>query len=723
MANWKMPTYSEAEVLAKVAPPNISETKAASQWKMPTYGEKPKEGREKYDPSLGGSTLQVLNPVGENFDTGIPIGERTTQVLTGAGKRFNELGLRAKQVAGSKAAQAEIDEAAKRDQALMEKTPAMLGYALPDVLASIGLPAAMSANGARALNTVRGAMLQGGVQGALTPTTSDEQYGTAINAGTGMLGGAAGQVIGQGASRLGAKILHALPDVIPDKLHTLAARNGVTLPKAKWANPEERRLYELAQSKKVPTTIGDIDPTSEWANVEDANRVFWTGRSKDMQKQQDATRRVLTDTLDNISSGDPGTDGVRITKGVKDKLAEVKQEASDKFKLVSDIAGRSPNLTPIKPTTTHLAAQSALGDYPQLFDEFKANAQVRKLLGLAEDTGQQPGLIIDPKTMNPFKYDQELNFSDAQWLRKRLGAWYDKLSTQHANGTLPAGMDGESVKHAASIFAAFNRDLDEWGKQPGNTALNDAWKEARNYFKDNVIPFRDPQALKSKSPLIKQIVNDNVDTATVIDKALPRRETSISADIMEHTTPEGKRAMQSALAHKIIDPSISPDIQGLNNASLIHKVADQEHAAGAVFSPRQQQAIDDAADIAKLTRRSSEAGTTTPRTGARLLPFMAGSTIAGAAPAAYFGLGMLGDSIDPQTRAALALTAAPLGVLSLMKGANNYARSSLGKNLHFADPLMRGGLGKLQQIIESGVRGAGEPVVNEYLHYPLGHRE
>ena len=720
MAAWKIPTYSDDTPEAPNTQPLAPRT--ASQWKIPTYEDKPEE--KKVSPADGGSTLQVLNPFGENFDTGINIGEGTTQFLAGAGKRFADIGRRAKQIAGVKGAQEAIDEAAKLDQALMEKTPAMFGYAMPDILVSMALPFAMSARGVAALNTIRGAMLQGGAQGALLePVTSDEKHGTLNNIGVGMLGGGLGQLVGQGISKLGAKAIHAAPAMIPDKLRQIATSKGIALPQPTWSSGEERRLYDLARAKGVPTTIGDIDPTSAWANVEDANRVFWSGRSGDMQKQQDATRKVLTELRDSISSGSPGSDGAMIVKGVSDKLAEAKRIAGDKFKAVEGIAGRSPNLTPVKPNNTYLAAKAAEADYPAIFDEFKSQPVIRKLLGLAEDTGPQPGMIINPKDMKPFKYDQELNFSDAQWLRKRLGAWYDKLHGQLESNSLPAGVDGEAVKHAAAIFSAFNKDLDQWGNQPGNKALNDAWKDARGYFKDNVLPFRDPQKLASKSKLIRDMTTDNVDTATVVDKALPRRETSISGDIMAHSTPEGQRAMRSALVHKIVDPAINPDIQGLNNASLIHRAADQEHAVNSVFTPRQVQALDDAADIAKLTRRSSEAGTTTPRTGARLLPFMAGSTIAGTAPAAYFGLGMAGDSLDPSTRAALAIGAAPLAVLGIMKGSNNYARSALGKNLHFADPVLKGKLGGLQQLIERGVRGAGEPLLDEYTTMSLGHRE
>lgn len=682
------------------------------------------EAAKKPEPFEEGSTLEVTVPLpGEwpTVDTGLPIGKGTAQFLAGAGKRFSDVQKRAKQVLNKITAgalypgiQEVIDASPALDKALMETTPAMFGYGAPDALLSMGI-------GAFA-NTLRGAGVMGGLQGAAIPVTSNEKNGTLLNTGIGVVGGGIGHGLGTGLTRLTGKVAHALPELIPDRARALAAKLGMELPETKWTDAEKRRLYLLAKSKGVPISIGDLDPTSEWAQAENSMRPFWSGRSASMQKQQDATRRVLTDLRDGLATVPEGTENAAIEKGVKDRLAEVKTKAGNKFQLVADIAGRSPNLSPIRPTYTEMATKSALADYPSLFDEFKNNGQISKLLGLQEDTGPQAGLIINPKNMQPFKYPQQLGFDDAQFLRKRLGAWYDKLNSQLKSGTLPQGIDGEAVKHAASIFSAFNKDLDAWGSQPGNKALNDAWKDARSYYKDNVLSFRDPSLLDSKSKLVQNIVNDNVDVDTLATKALPLRETSVAGDIMSHSTPAGQAGMKSALIRKLVDPSISDDIQGLGNVSLLRNVRKGEHVGKDVFTPAELQAIQDARDIADLTRRSAEAGTTPPATGARTLPFMAGSAALGTAGTAYMALGMLGDSIDPATRILLSTVAAPVGVLGAMKGANKYTNSAFGQNLHFADPEFKGALGLIQEAARRGIRGSGEPLIDLYVNEQLGHR-
>ena len=674
------------------------------------------------EPMSGKNTLQVTVPLPGNwptYDTGLPIGESTARGLAGAGKRFVDLQNRSKQAMNSLADgwfpgnQREIDEAVTRDAPLMATTAGMVGNMAPDAIASALFP----------VKAVAESGLLGMAQGASQPVTSADTNGTAVNTVLGGLGGAGGHMVMNGASNLAGKALHALPEAIPAAVRRVGDKVGIDLPVASWGDPEKRRLYELAKANKVPITIGDLDPTSGWAGVENANRNFWSGRSGDMQKQQDAMRGVLGNLEDSLTSGVPGSEGARISEGIKAGYNAARKTSSDKFNLVSDIAGRSPGLTPIKPTQTKVATDAAIADYPELFDEFKSSPTISKMMGLAEDTGPQAGLILNPKTNKPFQYPQELGFDDAQFLRKRLGAWYDKLNTQHKNGTLPAGLDGEAVKHAASIFSAFNKDLDAWGSQPGNAVLNNAWKDARGFFKENVLPYRDPSKLASKSTLVRNIVNGNVDTDAIANKALPTQNSSIAGDIMELANADGKAAMKSALARKLIDPSVSPDLQGLGNASLLRNTTKQANASGKVFTPAELQQIEDARDLASLTRRSAEAGTTPPATGARTLPFMASSAMAGTAGTAYMGLGMLGDSLDPAARIALAGIAAPAGALSIMKGLNRYAGSGLGQNIHFADPKLRGALGLAQEYAKRAGRGLGEPLVNEYTTGALGHRE
>ena len=65
---------------------------------------------------------------------------------------------------------------------------------------------------------------------------------------------------------------------------------------------------------------------------------------------------------------------------------------------------------------------------------------------------------------------------------------------------------------------------------------------------------------------------------------------------------------------------------------------------------------------------------------------------------------------------------APVGVLGTMNALNKYTGSALGKNLHFADPELKGALGIIQEAARRASRGAAEPLADSYVHDSLGHR-
>jgi hypothetical protein len=685
--------------------------------KRPTM-EDPDENPKKERPFEGGSTLKVASYNKEkgfhDYDTGIPIGEGTAQFLAGAGKRFSDVGDRVRQLTGQEGAQEDIDFARVRDQDLMEQTPAMLGYMIPDVVATAPLSgmAALKVPFRKApvnvnLSGYKSTAGIGAAQGSATPTTSEEGLGVeAANVGLGSVAAMGGKFVGDRIGNTVGKSVNAF--------------------KGNWKNPEHRRLYDLAKENDVPVTIGDIDPTSGWRRTEDMLQSAPSGRRADMQRQQDAMRGVVDDLRGQFATPNPGAEGATISEGVKNEYLNAKTAAGTKFKTVGNMAKSDPNVTKIKPMETYQAAQDAEAAYPKLFGEFQHDPFMRKVLGLDRDTGPQPGLIINPKNMQPFKYDQELSFEDAQFLRKRLGAWWEKLNTGHRNGTLPEGLDAMSVNHAGKIFGAFDRDLDTWGTAPQNSAINDAWKDARGFFNDNVMPYRDPGRLASKTPLVKKMAlldedRRGVDPATVVDKIFPSRETSIAGDIADMTSPEGKLAMKSALINKMTDDAVSPDIDGLGNSVLLKHTTKHGHSGEAVFDAAEQARIQQVRDLAKMTGRSGDIG----GNGMGVIPYLMGGS-AGAGALGYYGPRLMdkdGESLTMAERTLLTLGVAPLAAILAARGARGYSSSNIGKGMHFLNPDMEGALGKMQKFGSNIPRGAAQPTEDEYVRYPLGHRQ
>lgn len=172
-----------------------------------------------YDPSAGGSTLQIYNPFGSNLDTHIPISESVNRFLAGAGKAYTDMGLGARQVAariedslspqqsglsdliaGQKPTRVQaLQQEAAEKRAMDARLAATSGGKVGNLVGNVALAAPTAF--IPGVNTYTGAALVGAGLGALTPTTS-----TAEGVGNTAFGAGAGLVGQYGANRLGSLI-------------------------------------------------------------------------------------------------------------------------------------------------------------------------------------------------------------------------------------------------------------------------------------------------------------------------------------------------------------------------------------------------------------------------------------------------------------------------------------------------------------------------------------
>lgn len=174
---------SKADLVAKLQRNGMA---VPSEWLAATPTPKPQIPQA--DPSEGGSTIQVYNPFGKNFDTGLKVGQATTRVLAGIGSGLDDLKTGVGQRLGF-IDQASVDEKKRLDAPLKATTAGSVGNVIGKV--AVGLPAAFVPGA----NTLVGAGLIGGAQGVLEPTASDESV--AKNALIGASAGAGGVVLGR----------------------------------------------------------------------------------------------------------------------------------------------------------------------------------------------------------------------------------------------------------------------------------------------------------------------------------------------------------------------------------------------------------------------------------------------------------------------------------------------------------------------------------------------
>lgn len=693
MSKFREPTLEEIKNPGSLRP-NSPIRAAATQWREPVITPPPK----KEIPFEGGHELEIPHPLGS---TKLNLSGPEVRFFAGAGARMNDVKDRVQQILDMEGTQKRIDERRIMDAPLLETTAGSLGHIAPDVAALA------FANGPRAMSTL-GSMGIGAAQGASQPLTSFERANNAglVNAGVGAFGGGLGKVVGDTLANTVGKAVHGLR------------------PNPVWKDPEQRRLYELAQKNGIKTTIGDIDPFSAWHSAENLLENLPSGRKQFLLKQQDQMQRNIH-SLRQRHGADQGDDvGQRIATGLEKEHAVRKGIASDLFNEVDEIAANTPNLAKVKPDNTHTAAKQILDEYPDLFTEFQNNPFMRKVLGIERDTGPQSGLIVNPRTNQPFKYDQELEFKDAQYLRKRLGAWYADLNKKFERGTLNnAGND--AVAKSAQLLKAVDDDLEAWANQGGAPLdLKEKWDFARQFFKNEVMPYRDPAMLASKNPVVRNIVNDKADTAAIPDKVLPTRETSVSSDVMDLSTEEGREAMRAALIAKLTDESVQHQPRGFDTSSIVRNTEDFANTSKAVLTPTQTREVADLSDLSGLTSRANNILRGDASYGERLPAYlMGGSAMLGLPSLAYMGASAFGpEDLTAGEKFGLALTLGPLAALAGSRAANKYTGSRFGKNFHFVDPKLEGVQEYLQRFGAAGVRGTGAPVANEFERHSLGWR-
>lgn len=236
------------------------------------------------DPSEGGGTLQVLNPFGDNFDTGIKIGQGLNRGLAGAGKAFADTGRGISQMLGG-TSEAEVQEARDRDRPLMNTLAGKIGNFGGNV--SIALPA-LAIPGAA---TIPGAAAIGATQGFIQPSVSGNE--TLANTAIGGAAGVGGVLAARAVSGLyqGAKAL-AEP-------FTQAGRQriaGRTL--ERFAEDPAR----IAATTAAPTATGAVPTLAEQTGDAGLARLQDSLRSLDPQIEGQIAGRLAENNAARVGS-------------------------------------------------------------------------------------------------------------------------------------------------------------------------------------------------------------------------------------------------------------------------------------------------------------------------------------------------------------------------------------------------------------------------------------
>lgn len=278
------------------------------------------------DPSEGGSTIQVYNPFGKNFDTGLKIGQATTRTLAGIGSGLDDLKTGVGQRLGL-IDQSAVDEKKRLDAPLKATTAGTVGNVIGKV--AVGLPAAFVPGA----NTLTGAGLIGGAQGVFEPTASDESV--AKNALLGAGAGVGGVVLGRvlragyqgvkgliepfteaGQNRIAGRVLERFAEN-PD-----AVRNATSAATETGARP---LLAEAARDRGVATLQRALESDPQIAAMvaqraadNNAARVATIGTIAG-----DPAKRAAAEAARKAASGDMYQAATNATYTVDEKLGDL----------------------------------------------------------------------------------------------------------------------------------------------------------------------------------------------------------------------------------------------------------------------------------------------------------------------------------------------------------------------------------------------------------------
>ena len=651
-------------------------------------------------PFDGGTELEIPYP-GRSPIKATVTGPQA-RFLAGAGKRLTDVGRRARQLLGSEAAQREIDEAAQLDAPLMATTAGQLGAMLPDVLAGMqprNIPA-----------TARSALGFGMASGAATPLTTEERQGNAafLNPVAAGLGAAGAQKVLGGMASVMGKTANIAPNLMARGTNAALRTSGrgtkLPVPEVPFASPEAKVAYDLAQAQGVRTSIGDIEPHSAFRTLEDSLEGILPMRRNYMFQQQDDLKDMLQRTQAGITKpvldaqGNEVPNTYAMAQGVKDAYAQAKAAARAKFGDVEKLAGSS-GVQPIIPAQTYHEASRLMAERPEFFKELQDNGLWKKVVGVERDAGPQNSVILQPSGQ-PFKKAQQLDFSEVKALRSRLGSEWRSAK----------GQDPEKARMMATLLRALDNDIDTWGQNTGNKALNAAYADARSFYRENVVPFTDPLANPSKSPLFANIaLKDKVDAETVPRGVFKEGRQQLAQDFMNLSTPSGQQAAKNELIDEIIGAGLNPDTETGLSTALIRQSARSRAPGAAIFDPSEQRAIENAVDTLKTTRRAAGLSATPPKTGMRVGPWAAAGAVGGSSVPLYYGLNAVaGDELTPTERVATSFVLYPAAALAAASGGLKYSQSGLGKLFHLASPEAQSpALGTLQMLMRQGAKGAG----------------
>lgn len=399
-----------------------------------------------------------------------------------------------------------------------------------------------------------------------TPTPQE----VAQDIGIGMLGGAATPAAG----RLAIEAAPAITKI------SAALRGKVA---EKMLSPEALRMGQLAKSKGIPVTVGDITrrPLLQKAEIA-AEDLPFSGMSAFRAEQSGAAESAAKRLRKAI--GDVEDVGGTIQAGIKSRKAVMSKIATKKYDEVAELA---------KP----------LGEVPATNMNKTAYQLIQKEME-KQPAYQDPQLL---EVLQKYTTFPKTDWQGLREIRSDIGKDIRAMTTgKHA-------LIGEKgVDKFIAIKRALEKDMEVFAKSK-SPELEQAWKAADTFYAKNVVPFNE----RSLAKAAESATPDEI-YKTFIQRGLGGDRASLFYDALSN---KGRQAVR----YKMVDDAIqsATSEKGFSPARFAQSLEGIEKSTGVFFKGMDKAEVD---GLIKIMRHVERAGQymEKPPTGTRVLPYMVG---------------------------------------------------------------------------------------------------
>lgn len=391
---------------------------------------------------------------------------------------------------------------------------------------------------------------------------------------------AIGGLIGGAVSGIGVPLANLAANYLPpSKLVANAFGKGI--------DPEQlQKSLDITQGTNTP--IGDVlqDPTLKTFYENVLQKVPFSGVDNQLKTVANQVTNKGQDLMNSlIGDTDAGDIGKVLQQSLVDKLKGLQSEKRDLFNMPNQLADDAG----LKITPNNLAQKAqdtlnTINNSKTLFNE------------------TDPGLISD--LQNYAKYGSD-DYADSL---KSSGIFRGKLG-QKASNAFQNNQDFEYGVYK-DLKDAYDQDIGEGVDSLDNPEVKNSIDEARQFYKDNIVPFEDPSILK----FTKEGGDPDTLLSTFIKSGKTNDRGNLLASLINKLPDEQKLLPAYGWFSKALDEdgNLNPN----KFLSIYKQLGDKQKAALIPDDNIRQQF----ADYANLVGRNSEAlnAMYNPKTGNRL---------------------------------------------------------------------------------------------------------